>query len=90
MPFAVANHSVKQAPKKLSKIEHLSEPAIGARTQRNASPFDSGLMRRKLVAYALAALMVVAMAMWISGLSWALLALVHWGLDRIQSLWALF
>jgi hypothetical protein len=74
----------------MSKFEHLSEPAIRSRTQRNRSPFDSGSMRRKLVAYALAALMVVTMAMWIGGLSWALLALVHWGLDRLQSLWALF
>ena len=74
----------------MTELQHVSEAATRMRTGRNSSPFGSGSASRRLIAYSLAMLMAAAMIVWIGALSWGLLALAHWTIDRLEFLWALF
>ncbi len=73
----------------MTEVQHVSETATGMRTGRNSSRFGSGSARRRFIAYALAMLMAAAMIIWIGALSWGLLALVRWAIDRLQVFLAL-
>ena len=85
----VSSHSVGQWWVSMSDLQHSAKSTMELRNTRNPSPFGSGPTSRKLAAYLLASLVIVTMVIWIGFVSWGLLSLVHWLLDRVHFIWTL-
>jgi hypothetical protein len=71
----------------MNDLEHLAESGMELREPRRQSPFGLG-RTKKLAAYFLAALITVAMVVWIGVLSWGLLTVSQWLLARFHSVWS--
>jgi hypothetical protein len=74
----------------MNDLKNLAKSGMELREPRRQSLFGFGRTSRKLAAYLLAALITVAMAVWIVVLSWGLLTVSQWLLASFHSFWSWF